>query len=91
MDKKFGNYHSYSKYLLEKLFVNNEYIVKSCRYFDFLGYFASLVYKLMKKDGNISKHGITLYERYALPLDFIADKIFYRFFGKNIILETFLK
>ena len=91
MDKKVGHYRRYSKYQLEKLFVDNGYVIKSCHYFDSLGYFAAFIYKFVNKDGNISKRGIVLYDTYALPLSIIADKIFCRFFGKNIILEASLK
>jgi hypothetical protein len=88
MDRKVGHFRRYSKSQLEKLFVDNGYEVKTCRYFDSLGYFATLVYKYLNKSGDINKHGIKIYDKYIFPLNFIADKIFCKFIGKNIMLEA---
>ena len=88
MDKKVGHYRRYSKYQLEKLFVDNGYVVKSCRYFDSLGYFAAFIYKYVNKSGDINKEGIKIYDKYVFPLNFVTDKIFCQFIGKNIMLEA---
>ena len=91
MDKKVGHYRRYSKSQLEKLFIENGYKVKSCYYFDSIGYFAALAYKLFNKDGNINKGGIFFYDRFIFPLSILFDKLLRHFIGKNIILEVSLK
>ena len=88
MDRKVGHYRRYSKSQLEKLFIDNGYKVKTCRYFDSLGYFAAFIYKFVNKSGDINKHGVKIFDKYIFPMNFIADKIFCRFFGKNIMLEA---
>ena len=88
MDRKVGHYRRYSKNQLIKLFVDNGYEVKACRYFDSLGYFAALAYKFINKSGDINRQGVKIYDKYVFPLNFIADKIFCQFFGKNIMLEA---
>jgi len=91
MDKKVGHHRRYSKHQLERLFSENGYVVKSCRYFDFLGYFAALAYKFLNKQGDIDKHGLIVYDKYIFPLSLFFDKIFSRFLGKNLMLEASLK
>ena len=90
MDKKVGHYRRYSKRQLQKLFSENGYDVRSCRYFDFLGYFAALVYKYINKQGNIDRKGLVFYDKYIFPISLIFDKLFSRFLGKNLLIEASL-
>ena len=48
----------------------------------------AFVDKYLNKSGDINKHGIKIYDKYIFPLNFIADKIFCKFIGKNIMLEA---
>ena len=88
MDRKVGHFRRYSKSQLEKLFVDNGYKIKTCRYFDSLGYFAAFIYKYVNKSGDINKEVIKIYDKYIFPLNFVTDKIFCQFIGKNIMLEA---
>ena len=90
MDKKVGHYRRYSKRQLEELFSKNGYKVKSCRYFDFLGYFAAFAYKYINKQGNIDPKGLAFYDKYIFPISLFFDKFFSRFIGKNLLLEASL-
>jgi hypothetical protein len=87
MDKKVGHYRRYSKKQIEQLFIENGFKVKLCRYFDFLGYFAAAVYKILGKDGEIDSKSLLFYDKYIFPVSLLFDKFFSRFIGKNIIIE----
>jgi hypothetical protein len=91
MDAKVGHYRRYSKKQIEKLFLDNGYIVKSCYYFDFLGYFAAGLYKILGKSGDIDPKSLIFYDKYIFPISKFLDKFFSRFIGKNIVIEAMLK
>jgi len=90
MDKKVGHYRRYSKKQIKQLFIDNGFEVKLCRYFDFLGYFAAAIYKILGKDGDIDSKSLIFYDKYIFPVSLIFDKFFSRFIGKNIIIEIML-
>jgi len=89
MDEKVGHYRRYSRRQLIDLFEENGFVVTSCRYFDFIGYFASLVYKFIASSGDISAGGLVTYDRYIFPVSRLLDRLFQRVIGKNLILEAY--
>jgi len=91
MDAKVGHYRRYSKGQLKKIFHDNGYDVVSCRYFDFLGYFATALYKILGKGGEINPKSLIIYDKYIFPVSLLFDKLFSNFVGKNLILEATLK
>mgnify|MGYP003754876539 FL=1 len=91
MDAKVGHYRRYSKKQIERLFIESGYKVKSCRYFDFLGYFATAIYKILGKNGDINPKSLIFYDKYIFPISLLFDKLFSNFIGKNIVLEVTLK
>lgn len=91
MDAKVGHYRRYSKKQIEKLFLEAGYEVKSCYYFDFLGYFAAAIYKILGKSGDINPKSLMFYDKYIFPLSLFLDKFFCRYLGKNIVIEAMLK
>lgn len=88
MDRKVGHYRRYSKKQIEQLFIDGGFKVKLCRYFDFLGYFAAAIYKVLGKDGDINSSSLVFYDKYIFPLSLFFDKFFSRFIGKNIMIEV---
>jgi SAM-dependent methyltransferase len=87
MDDKVGHYRRYSKDSLMNLFIDNGFEVISCRYFDFLGYFATLVYKLIDDSGDINPNSMKVYDRFIFPASNFLDKIsFGKIIGKNLML-----
>jgi len=91
MDAKVGHYRRYSKKQLTKLFHDNGYDILSCQYFDFLGYFATALYKILGKKGEINPESLIFYDKYIFPISLMFDKIFSGFLGKNIVLEAKLR
>jgi len=87
MDKKVGHYRRYEKEELINLFSNLGLEIVECKYFDFLGYFASLVYKYMDKSGEIDPKSLQIYDKFIFPLSIFIDKITYgKIIGKNLML-----
>ncbi len=88
MDKAVGHFRRYEKDELCSLFELDGLIIENCSYFDFLGYFAALVYKIVgSKEGDLSKKSILFYDRVIFPLSALIDKItFGRVVGKNLML-----
>ena len=54
-----------------------------------LGFFASLLFKAVGNDsGEIHRAALIAYDRYAFPLSRVADRVFDRFFGKNLFVSA---
>lgn len=89
MDELVGHYRRYSKEELVKKFTHAGVTVEYCRYFDFIGYFATLVYKIVDNSGDISSGSLELYDKYIFPISKFVDTItFGAIIGKNIILKA---
>lgn len=90
MDKHVGHYRRYTKADVQRLFDDNKWLVKEVRYADFLGWFASLVFKFSHNDsGTPSKQMLKLYDKVFYPISLFLDKItFGKILGKNIIIRV---
>jgi len=89
MDKSVGHYRRYTKQELIKKFTQNGFKITYCKYFDFIGYFATLAYKLLDNSSEISPNSLKLYDKYVFPVSKFIDKItFGSIIGKNIILRA---
>lgn len=88
MDKAVGHFRRYERDELIKLFTLSDFKIISCTYFDFLGYFAALIYKFFgNKDGDISEKSILFYDKVVFPISLFIDKIsFGKLIGKNLML-----
>jgi hypothetical protein len=53
MDKKVGHYRRYTQAELKQKFEQAGLVVEDCRYADFLGFFASLFFKLLPDQSGI--------------------------------------
>ncbi len=89
MDTLVGHERRYHPGGLKALFRENGFRVRECRYFDFLGYFATLVYKITGGKGEVSPGSIRIYDSLIFPfskfLDFVTRG---RLIGKNLIFEA---
>lgn len=88
MDKKVGHYRRYTKKMLYLLFPEDEWQIKNMQYADFLGFFVTLLFKLIgNKRGTISKISIFIFDRFIFPFSRIIDKITAgKILGKNIFI-----
>ncbi len=85
MDERVGHYRRYNKRSLTKILIDAGLEIEKIRYSDFLGFFATLIYKLVpNRDGTISIPLLRLYDCFIFPMNIIFDRLFHKFLGKNI-------
>lgn len=87
MDKHVGHWRRYSRAeLAEKVQLAGFDVIRN-EYVDSAGFLASLLFKAFGNDsGVINRAALIAYDRYAFPLSRLADRIFNRVFGKNVLL-----
>ncbi|QDD01783.1 class I SAM-dependent methyltransferase [Candidatus Methylopumilus planktonicus] len=87
MDIRVGHVRRYSKSeLLEKIKIAG-FKVQSVRYVDSIGFFASLVYKLLSRNsGLLNIKSIIFYDQIIFPLSRICDTFLSLFIGKNLMV-----
>jgi SAM-dependent methyltransferase len=89
MDKSVGHYRRYSINEMKSRFSRQGFKLEYCRYFDFIGYFAALIYKVFINSPNIDQSSLVFYDKFIFPLSRILDILtFGKVIGKNIILKA---
>jgi SAM-dependent methyltransferase len=89
MDDKVGHLRRYTKKGLMGLLKRNDFSVTECRYFDFMGYFTTLVYKIIGNDDSFNEKTILFYDRIVFPVGRIIDRVTYgKVLGKNIMIDA---
>lgn len=89
MDEKVGHYRRYSKKRLISALQGSGLEIVRCEYVDSIGFFASLILKVLKLGSGAATNGVILkmYDGLVFPLSRILDKIGMKhLFGKNILL-----
>jgi SAM-dependent methyltransferase len=90
MDKKVGHFRRYRRRQLTEM-VLNAGLTPVCegRYADSLGFFITLIYKLLNnKSGDLNERSLVFYDKYIFPLSRICDCLFYNLFGKNTFIVS---
>lgn len=83
-DKAIGHYRRYNKRMLNEITPSGVNMI-SCRYYDSIGYFASLMNKLILKQKMPGMSQVLFWDRCMVPVSTITDKLFFHKFGKSII------
>lgn len=83
-DKAIGHYRRYNRRMFKKI-TPAETDMISCRYYDSMGYFASLVNKLFLKQKAPTMRQVVFWDRRIVPVSTVMDKIFFHSFGKSIV------
>jgi SAM-dependent methyltransferase len=87
MDRLVGHFRRYKKSELKMKLQNAGFIIESCTYVDFLGVWASLVYKHTDRSGGrINLSAIRLYDRFIFPMSQLFDFFFKKIIGKNLLI-----
>jgi SAM-dependent methyltransferase len=87
MDRRVGHYRRYSRRSIRAALSNANYEIEKMYYSDFLGFFATILYKLTpRRNGEVSITIIRFYDTYVYPMNRVLDKIFARFCGKNLFI-----
>jgi SAM-dependent methyltransferase len=89
MDEKVGHLRRYTKETLRRLFTRHGFQITACRYFDCLGYFTTLLFKMIGNDDAFNEKTILLYDRIFFPVSRLIDTLtFGGLIGKNIMLDA---
>lgn len=83
-DKAIGHYRRYTRATLKKI-TPPELRTVSIHYYDSIGYFASVMNKLLLRQRYPRLRQVKFWDRWLMPLSRISDKIFLHSFGKSII------
>jgi SAM-dependent methyltransferase len=86
MDQRVGHHRRYRRESLEGLLRAAQFRVLKAEYVDSLGFLASLVYRLLGRDGTITSRSVLVYDRLIFPMSRVLDVVTRRFFGKNVLL-----
>jgi 2-polyprenyl-3-methyl-5-hydroxy-6-metoxy-1,4-benzoquinol methylase len=90
MDKKVGHFRRYRRRQLTAMVLGAGLTpVGQARYADSLGFFITLLYKLINnKSGDLNERSLVFYDKFIFPLSKITDCLFYKFFGKNTFIVS---
>lgn len=89
MDRKVGHLRRYRRGGLLSQVAAAGFADADARYVDSLGFFATLAYKVSgNSSGGINMRMLKFYDRFLFPASRIADKVFGKAFGKNILLTA---
>jgi SAM-dependent methyltransferase len=88
MDRKVGHLRRYRRGGLRALVSSAGLTVDDVRYVDSLGFFATLLYRVLASggDGSIDRRALRLYDRLIFPLSRVLDIALSRWLGKNLVL-----
>jgi SAM-dependent methyltransferase len=85
LDEKLGHYRRYTKTSLRRLVEQEGLTIKHVRYADCLGFIAALVFRLLNRSAStVTATTISLYDRWLFAPSRVLDKLFGRWFGKNV-------
>jgi SAM-dependent methyltransferase len=85
LDEKVGHYRRYTKTTLRSLVEQEGFAIERVRYADCLGFFAALVFRLLNRGASaVTATAISVYDRFLFAPSRVLDKLFGRWFGKNV-------
>jgi len=85
LDEKLCHYRRYTKTTLRRLVEQEGFAIEDLRYADCLGFVATLVFRLLNRStSTLTPTAISLYDRWLFVPSRILDRLFGRWFGKNV-------
>ena len=86
-DKRIGHFRRYTKPELESKAHKAGFVVSSWEYFDSLGYFVALLYRLLDRgDGRLPGGTVRFFDSVIFPVSLVLDKVLKKIVGKNLFL-----
>jgi hypothetical protein len=83
-DKAIGHYRRYNTRQFKKITPPSLELL-SVNYYDTVGYFASLVNKLVLRQRYPTLKQVMFWDKWMIPVSRLTDKLFFHSFGKSII------
>ena len=86
-DKRIGHFRRYTKPELIQKVEQSGFVVTTCEYFDSLGYFVALLYRLLDRgDGRLPGGTVRFFDSVIFPASRLFDKVLKKIVGKNLFL-----
>jgi SAM-dependent methyltransferase len=87
MDANVGHVRRYSRAALVRNVRAAGFAVESWEFVDSLGFFATLIFRMTDRGrGEVNPRLLRVYDRIVFPVSRLLDRIFRRWFGKNLLL-----
>lgn len=88
MDAKVGHHRRYTRASVSPMLKRSGFRILTTRYEDFLGFFATLVFKLADRrdSGDIDASALVVYDRWIFPLSRLLSRVLGRTVGKNLLV-----
>ena len=87
LDRKIKHFRRYKKTQTIHILQELGYNIVIAKYVDSLGFFATLLYKILNKSGELSLRSIKMYDTLLFPLSRRLDDLgFKKLFGKNLLI-----
>jgi SAM-dependent methyltransferase len=85
LDEKLGHYRRYTKTSLRRLVEQEGFAIEHLRYADCLGFIAALAFRLLNRSAStVTATTINFYDHWLFTPSRVLDKLFDRWFGKNV-------
>jgi SAM-dependent methyltransferase len=85
LDDKVYHYRRYTKNTLRRLVEQQGFAIEQIRYADCLGFLAALIFRLLNRSAStLTATAISFYDRWLFAPSRVLDKLFARWFGKNV-------
>ena len=88
LDEKLCHYRRYTKATLRRLVEQEGFVVEDARYADSLGFIATFVFRLLNKNVSaLTATSISFYDQWLFAPSRVLDRLFGRWFGKNVYVR----
>jgi SAM-dependent methyltransferase len=85
LDEKLCHNRSYTETTLRRLVEQEGFAIKNVRYADCLGFICALVFRLFNRSASmLTATSISFYDHWLFPPSRVLDRLFDRWFGKNV-------
>lgn len=85
LDEKLFHYRRYTKTTLRRLVEQEGLTIEHVRYADCVGFIAALVFRLLNRSAStLTATTISFYDRWLFAPSRVLDRVFGRWFGKNV-------
>jgi SAM-dependent methyltransferase len=85
LDEKVFHFRRYTKRSLRRLVEQEGFTIEQVRYADCLGFIAAFIFRLFNRNAStLTATAISFYDRWLFARSRVLDKLFGRWFGKNV-------
>lgn len=88
LDEKLCHHRRYTKKTLRRLVEQEDFVIEDARYADCLGFIAALVFRALNRSASVlTASSISFYDHWLFAPSRVLDRLFDRWFGKNVYVR----